>query len=414
MSEPSVSEQLIYDWNAEGRSGPLFPKKPEFDDETLRDGIQSPSVKDPSIEEKLEILHLMNALGITTANIGLPGAGQRAKEDVARLAREIVEQKLSIQANCACRTVQADIEPVVDVSQQVGMPIEVYTFIGSSGIRQFAENWDIDYILRTSEKAIAYAVREGMNVAYVTEDTTRARPADLEKLFRHAIDLGARRLVLCDTVGHATPEGAKNLVRWAAALVASTGQDVKLDWHGHNDRGLGLPNALAALEAGVDRVHGSALGVGERVGNAAMDQLLLNLKLLGAIDQDLTQLVAYCEAVSKACAWPIPWNYPLAGRDAFRTATGVHAAAIVKALNLNDVELADRVYSGVPAGWFGKHQEIEVGHMSGKSNVKAWLAAHGHAYDEGVATAILAAAKDTDHTLSTEEIEAIIRRHPAG
>ncbi|MCB9651168.1 MAG: 2-isopropylmalate synthase [Deltaproteobacteria bacterium] len=414
MSEKSVSQELIYDWNEVRRSGPLLPKKPEFDDETLRDGIQSPSVKDPTIEQKVRILHLMNDLGITTANIGLPGAGPRAKEDVTRLAHEIVDHKLSIKANCACRTVRADIEPVVDVSQATGLPLEVYTFIGSSGIRQFAENWTLDYILKTSEKAIAYAVGEGMDVSYVTEDTTRARPEDLDKLFRHAIDLGVKRLVLCDTVGHATPDGTRNLVRWTQELVASTGKDVKLDWHGHNDRGLGLTNAIAALEAGVDRVHGSAMGVGERVGNAPMDQILLNLKLLGAIDQDLTKLVEYCEAVSEACAWPIPWNYPLAGRDAFRTATGVHAAAIVKAFNMNDIELADRVYSGVPAGLFGKHQEIEVGHMSGKSNVKAWLAAHGHEYDDDVATAILAAAKDTDHTLSTAEIEAIIARQKAG
>lgn len=414
MSEKSVSQELIYDWNEVRRSGPLLPKKPEFDDETLRDGIQSPSVKDPTIEQKVRILHLMNDLGITTANIGLPGAGPRAKEDVTRLAREIVDHKLSIKANCACRTVRADIEPVVDVSQATGLPLEVYTFIGSSGIRQFAENWTLDYILKTSEKAIAYAVGEGMDVSYVTEDTTRARPEDLDKLFRHAIDLGVKRLVLCDTVGHATPDGTRNLVRWTQELVASTGKDVKLDWHGHNDRGLGLTNAIAALEAGVDRVHGSAMGVGERVGNAPMDQILLNLKLLGAIDQDLTKLVEYCEAVSEACAWPIPWNYPLAGRDAFRTATGVHAAAIVKAFNMNDIELADRVYSGVPAGLFGKHQEIEVGHMSGKSNVKAWLAAHGHEYDDDVATAILAAAKDTDHTLSTAEIEAIIARQKTG
>ena len=413
MSEQSVSQGLIYDWNEVRRSGPIFPKKPEFDDETLRDGIQSPSVRDPSIEEKVRILHLMNDLGITTANIGLPGAGARAKEDVARLAGEIVAHRLAIQANCAARTVQADIEPVVDVSQATGLPIEVYTFIGSSGIRQFAENWDVDYILKTSEKAIVFAVQEGMDVAYVTEDTTRARPGDLDRLFRHAIDLGVKRLVLCDTVGHATPDGARNLVAWTLALVASTGKDIKLDWHGHNDRGLGVPNALAALEAGVDRIHGSAMGIGERVGNAAMDQLLLNLKLLGAIDHDLTKLVAYCEAVSEACAWPIPWNYPLAGRDAFRTATGVHAAAIVKAFNLDDPELADRVYSGVPAGLFGKHQEIEVGHMSGKSNVKAWLAAHGHEYDEGLAQAILAEAKLTDHTLSTDELEAIIQRHRA-
>lgn len=411
MTSEAQGRDLIYDWNEVQRTGPTFPKVPEFDDETLRDGIQSPSVKDPEIEHKLEILHLMNDLGITTANIGLPGAGLRAQEDVARIAREIVDQKLSVQANCAARTVQQDIEPIVAVSQQVGLPIEVYTFIGSSPIRQFTEGWDVDHILKTAEKAIGYAVGEGMSVAFVTEDTTRSAPADLDRLFRRAIEMGVRRLVLCDTCGHSTPDGARNLVHWTRNLIAGTGEDVKIDWHGHNDRGFGVLNCLAALEAGADRLHGCALGIGERVGNAAMDQLLFNLKLLGAIDNDLTKLMDYVTKVSEACDWPIPWNYPLAGRDAFRTATGVHASAIVKALERDDVWLADRVYSGVPAQLFGKRQEIEIGHMSGKSNVKAWLKQHDYAYDDDLCQAILAAAKKTDHTLSTDEVKAVIAAH---
>lgn len=406
---------LIYDWNEVRHRRPAFPLKVEFDDETLRDGIQSPSVKDPTIEQKLELLHLMDDLGITTANIGLPGAGKRAQEDVARLAREIRDHKMNIQANCACRTVEADIKPIVEVTQETGVPIEVYTFIGTSPIRQYAEKWDIDHICKTSEKAIRFAVDNNMDVAYVTEDTTRSKPSDLDKIFRNAIDCGARRLVLCDTVGHSTTDGATNLVVWTLNIIEAMGMagQVKVDWHGHNDRGLGVVNAMAAARAGAHRIHGTALGVGERVGNAAMDQLLVNLKLLEVIDNDLTHLVKYCEKVSAYCEWPIPWNYPLAGRDAFRTATGVHASAIVKALDRDDVWLADRVYSGVPAHLFGKTQEIDIGHMSGRSNVKAWLKTHGHSYDDGLAQAILAKAKSTDHTLEVAEIEAVISAHQA-
>lgn len=408
MTERSEANDLIYDWNEQRRKRLTFDKKVEFDDETLRDGIQSPSVADPTIEQKLELLHLMDRLGITTADIGLPGAGRRAKEDVERLAREIVDSKLSIQANCACRTVQADIEPIAEVSQATGLPLEVYTFIGSSPIRQYTEGWDVDHIRKTSEKAIDYAVAEGLDVAYVTEDTSRSNPKDLDKLFRHAIDHGVKRLVLCDTVGHATPEGARRLVSWTLDLIEATGEDVKIDWHGHNDRGLAVINALAAADSGADRLHGTAVGIGERVGNASMDQLLFNLKLLGAIDNDLTHLVEYTERAAEYCGWTIPWNYPLSGRDAFRTATGVHASAIVKALDRDDIELADRVYSGVPAHLFGKTQQIEVGHMSGKSNVKAWLKTHGYAYDESLAQRILARAKSTNHTLTDEEIKAVI------
>jgi 2-isopropylmalate synthase len=402
---------LIYDWNEIKRRGPVLPKKPEFDDETLRDGIQSPSIVDPSIEDKLSILHLQESLGITTADIGLPGAGPRAYNDVLRLAQEIATQKLKIQANCACRTVVADIKPIIDVSQKAGIPVEVYTFIGSSPIRQYAENWDVDHILKTSEEAIKFAVKEGMDVAYVTEDTTRSRPDHLDRIFRHAINLGVKRLVLCDTVGYATPDGIFNLIDWTRSLINGMGADVKIDWHGHNDRGLGVTNAIFALEAGADRVHGTALGIGERVGNAALDQVLLNLKLLGAIDNDLTHLVAYCREVSRACRWPIPKNYPLAGEDAFRTATGVHASAIVKAFERNEPWLADRVYSGVPASWFGKEQEIEIGPMSGMSNVRFWLKQRRFEFEEELARKILARAKTSSRTLEEWEINEVIRDH---
>lgn len=405
----STGSDLVYDWNEVRRRGPVLTKKPEFDDETLRDGIQSPSVVDPSIEDKLEILHLQAAIGVTTSDIGLPGAGPRAFADVLRLAKEIADQRLPIQANCACRTVRADIEPVVEVSQKAGIPIEVYTFIGSSPIRQYAESWSVDHILETSEKAIRFAVEQGMEVAYVTEDTTRSNPQDLDRLFRHAIGLGVKRLVICDTVGHSTPDGIFNIIQWTQGLIAGIGADVKIDWHGHNDRGLGVTNAIHALEAGADRVHGTCLGIGERVGNAALDQVLLNLKLLGQIDNDLTQLLEYCRVVSRACEWPIPRNYPLAGADAFRTATGVHAAAIVKAFDRDDTWLADRVYSGVPAGLFGKEQEIEIGPMSGMSNVRYWLRHRGRDFDETLARAILDRAKQSDRTLTDDEIEAVLQ-----
>ena len=401
---------LIYDWNEIKRRGPITKKTIEFDDETLRDGVQSPSVADPTTHDKLEILHLQASLGITTSNIGLPGAGPRALEDVRALANEIVKEKLPIQANCACRTLVQDIRPIVEVTQNIGLPLEVYTFIGSSPIRQYAESWDVDHILKTSEDAIRFAVQEGMNVAFVTEDTTRSRPDHLDKLFRHAISLGVKRLVICDTVGHSTPDGIFNLLDWTKSLIAGTGEDIKIDWHGHNDRGLGVTNAIYAIEAGADRVHGTCLGIGERVGNAAIDQVLMNLKLLGLIDNDLTQLVNYCRVVSRACYWPIPKNYPLAGEDAFRTATGVHASAIVKAIDRKDEWLADRVYSGVPAGMFGRRQHIEIGPMSGMSNVRHWLQEHRFDAGEDVAKAILTRAKRSNRTLEDSEIVDVIER----
>ncbi|MFZ5470669.1 MAG: LeuA family protein [Myxococcota bacterium] len=408
-SAPARDEgAIIHDWNAL-RPSPR-PEHPfDFNDETLRDGVQSPSVVDPSVEDKKELLELMHDVGVRTADIGLPGAGKRAFDDVVALAKHIQKKKLSIAPNCAARTVLADIAPVAEAAQRAGQPIAVYTFIGSSPIRQWAEEWSLELIRKMSADAISFAVKQGLKVAYVTEDTTRSSPLALEVLFRSAIDHGASRLVLCDTVGHATPLGVRALVEWTRSLIASTGAEVKIDWHGHNDRGLAVVNAIAALEAGAHRLHACGLGVGERVGNTSMDLLLLNLKLMGWIDQDLSALVPYVKKVSEATQVAIPVNYPLSGADAFRTATGVHAAAIIKAKKKGDDWLADRVYSGVPAGEFGKAQEIEVGHMSGMSNVRFWLEQRKLSVSDEVQRAILAKAKGCAWTLTEQEILEVIR-----
>jgi 2-isopropylmalate synthase len=366
-------------------------------------------VEDPGIESKLELLHLMDAIGIHVADIGLPGSSQRAFEDVLRMCKEITDNKLRIGVACAGRTVVSDITPMIEISQRAGIPVEIYTFIGSSPIRQYAEGWDIDLILQRSAEAIDVGVKAGLSVAYVTEDTTRSRPEVLATLFKMAIDHGASRICLCDTVGHATPDGVHNLINFTKSVIIGAGAKLGIDWHGHNDRGLALENALWALEFGADRVHGTALGVGERVGNAQMELILLNLKLLGLLEsQDLTKLIRYCEVAAESVGWQVPINYPLVGRDAFRTATGVHAAAIIKAQKKGDRWLADRVYSGVPAGMFGREQEICVGYMSGASNVSHWLRRHDIEPNEELVEAILAKAKSENHILSDEEIRAVV------
>lgn len=399
---------LIYDWNRAG--GAVFPARGtvELDDETLRDGLQSPSVKSPSIDQKLKILHLMEALGINSADIGLPGAGPHVVETATRLAREIVESGMKLRPNCAARTVAADIVPIIEISRKVGVGIDVACFIGSSPIRQYAEDWDLDRMVRLTEDAVSLAVREGLPVMYVTEDTTRAQPEHIRQLYTTAIRAGARRVCVCDTVGHATPNGVRNLIRFVSDLVNEVNPEVKIDWHGHQDRGLGVTNALWALEAGAHRVHACALGIGERVGNTPMDQLLVNLQLLGWINRDLSRLNDYCALVSEATGVRIPDNYPVVGRDAFRTGTGVHAAAIIKARKKGDDWLADRVYSGVPAGMVGRHQIIEVGPMSGVSNVQCWLENHGIEPRPELVDAIFRRAKESNQVLPDEEILAVV------
>jgi isopropylmalate/homocitrate/citramalate synthase len=408
---------LIYDWNSIPGAEFKPPKCVLLNDETLRDGLQSPSVKDPPIEEKLKILHLMENLGINSLDIGLPGAGPRAVADVERLAREIADCRMKIRPNCAARTHENDIRPIAEISQRVGIPIAVACFIGSSPIRRYTENWTDDFLAVTTEKAVIYSRSLGLDVMYVTEDTSRCDPETVKRLYSTAIDCGATAIVVCDTVGHATPSGVQALIRFILdEVVRPSGANVRVDWHGHSDRGLAVANSLAALAAGADCVHGTALGIGERVGNTQMDQMLVNLKLMGIspwAEQDLTQLKEYCLTASEATGVPIPRNYPVLGDDAFRTATGVHAAAVIKAFKKGDTELANTVYSGVPAHYFGLQQIIEIGPMSGKSNVIFWLESRRIPVSDELVERIFQQAKSSDRCLTEEEILACCRQASA-
>ncbi len=399
---------LIFDWNR--LDDFAFRHKPtlELNDESLRDGLQSPSVRDPLLPQKIRLLHLMEDLHVDAVDLGLPGAGVNSVEHIETLMREIIDQKMRIRPNCAVRTVISDIQALVEISNRTGRPIEAATFIGSSPIRQYVEDWSLDRLLRLTEEAVTFAVKNGLPVMYVTEDTTRAHPDTVRQLYQTAIRAGATRICVCDTVGHATPIGVRALLRHVQAVIAEVNPDVKIDWHGHSDRGLAIPNTMMAIASGVDRVHATGLGIGERCGNTPMDQLMVNLALEGIFDGSLEKLSEYVHLISEATGVPIPLNYPVFGADAFRTATGVHAAAIVKALRKGDRWLADRVYSGVPAAMVGENQTLEIGYMSGRSNVDFWLESHGYASTPELIEHILRAAKKSPRVLTDEEIHGLV------
>ena len=406
--KPHDPNALIHDWNTEGADivGGL---NVTFDDESLRDGLQSPSVQDPPIADKLGILHLMERLGIHSADVGLPAAGPRAYEDTLALARETVTAKLKLRPNAAARTLVKDIQPIADISAKIGRPVEVAMFIGSSPIRFYTENWEMKDVLARAEEAVTFSVKNGLPVMFVTEDTTRATPDAIRAVYQAAIRAGARRITIADTVGHSTPSGVVSILRYVRHVATEAGgPDILIDWHGHNDRGLGVINAITAALSGANQIHGTALGIGERCGNAAMDQILVNLKLLGLIRNDLSCLLEYCERVSRATGIDIPVNYPVVGRDAFRTATGVHAAAVVKAARRGDDWLADRVYSGVPAEMVGRTQMIEIGPMSGVANVSYWLSSRGYDPAPELVDKIFQEAKQSKAVLTDNEIERII------
>jgi 2-isopropylmalate synthase len=401
---PARTAELLHDWN----QTPRLQQRPGVVDETLRDGLQSPSAADPPFAKKVELLERAAALGVDCFALGFPASRQRQFDDALGLARHAARERLPIELCCAARTLPSDIRPVAEIAQRSGLPLQIGLFIGSSPIRRYTESWSLEQILRLSEEAVGFAVSEGLSVLYVTEDSTRSPPEALEKLYSTAIRAGAQRICVADTVGHATPEGAGRIVGFAHRLAASLEPTIGVEWHGHRDRGLDVANCLAAWSAGAERCHGTALGIGERAGNAPIEQLLVNLALLGWRQLELANLPGYVQAAAEALGVLIPEQQPVVGRDAFRTATGAHAAAVGKALALGDPWVADRVFSGVPAALVGRVQELEIGPGSGEASVVAWLAARGIPAETRAIAAVLAVAKQGDSVLSEAAVLGIV------
>ena len=407
------TSELIYDWNVIdyeiNRNPANHPHDLWFDDETLRDGLQSPSARNPTIEEKKELLTYMEKLGIQKVDLGLPGAGPFHREHINAMLSHIIENDFEIRPGAAVRTLMQDIEPLVEMQENHGISIQASAFLGTSPIRQYTEGWTMDKLISTMEKAVSYAVENEVPVMFVTEDTTRSNPDDVKAIYHRAMELGVRRLCVCDTCGHVTPNGVKKLLNFIDEEVIKDGgykrHEIEVNWHGHQDRGLGVANNIAAVEAGADVIHGTALGVGERAGNAPLDQTLVNLKLMGVIDNDLTLLDEYTRTANKYIEVPLPRNYPVFGDDAFETGTGVHASAVIKAMRKGDDWLADRVYSGVPAGDFGLKQIIRIGHMAGRSNIIWWLEQNGYEVSDELVSHLFEIAKSQRRNMLDSEVE---------
>ena len=408
--------ELIYDWNTIdyeiARNPSNHPHGVWFDDETLRDGLQSPSARNPEIEQKIELIDYMEKLGIQKVDLGLPGAGPFHIGHIDAMLTHMGENGYELRPGCAVRTVVSDIEPLVELQAKHERQIQASAFLGTSPIRQFAEGWTMERILSTAEKAVTFAVDNDIPVMFVTEDTTRSKPEDIKAVYTRAIELGADRICVCDTCGHVTPNGVRKLLTFIQdEVIPDAGvkrADIEVNWHGHQDRGLGVANNLAAVEAGADVIHGTALGVGERAGNAPLDQTLVNLSLMGVIDNDLTALNDYMRKAHEYIEVALPHNYPVFGEDAFETGTGVHASAVIKAIKKGDQWLADRVYSGVPAQDFGLEQVIRIGHMSGRSNIIWWLQQNGYEVDDDMVAHLFEVAKGQRRMMSDEEVHAAI------
>jgi len=411
----SNKNRLIFDWN---EKNPRYPfriknsrlnKKVELNDETLRDGLQATYIKHPTLNQKIHLLELMEKLGIESANIGFPVSGSTQKGDIIKLINFASRNKLNIGLECGGRVVLKDVEEIVDVSQRTGKKLEAGLFIGSSKIRHLVEKWDLKDMTSKIEESISFAKRNNLSVMFVTEDTTRAFPKTIDSLYKCAINNGADRICVSDTVGHANPWSTYQLLSYIKDKIIR-GQDIKLDWHGHNDRGLAVANSLSAAYAGADRIQATALGVGERAGNTSMVELIINLQLENFIDKKLEFLDGYARYASKILGHAIQSNYPIVGRDVFKTATGVHASAIKKALEMGDDHIAGIVYSAIDPRTFGREVEILIGPMSGKANVEYVLTKLNFQIDAKVVEFILTKTKTERRMLSEREVEMIYRQ----
>ncbi len=364
--------ELIHDWNADGARP---TRRLELVDETLRDGLQCPSVTDPPIEKKIEILRLMVALGIQNVDIGLPGAGGVVNQHVETLLRVIKDEKLPIRANCAARTVVRDIAPVAEIQQRVGHPLAVSMFIGSSAIRQYAENWTLDKMLQSASEALAFARKEWIPIIFVTEDTTRAHPKTIAALYNLAMDFGAKSLIACDTCGHATPSGVTRLVKYVKGLVAKRRSAARVEWHGHMDRGLGVINSIAAAAAGADRIHGTGLGIGERAGNTPLEEVVMAIHVHGEAmgvhtHVDTRGIHPISRKVAERSGIGVAANKAVVGRNAFRHASGIHQDGVVKFRET--YEVLDPAAVGNERG-----SEIVLGKLSGRAGFRARAAELG-------------------------------------
>jgi 2-isopropylmalate synthase len=410
--------ELIYDWNSVdyeiSRDSTKHPHGIWFDDETLRDGLQSPSARNPKIEQKLELIDYMEKLGIQKVDLGLPGAGPSHIGHIDSMLKHMTENSYDLRPGCAVRTLVSDIEPLVDLQAKFERQIQASAFLGTSPIRQYTEGWNMEKILSTAEKAVTFAVDNDIPVMFVTEDTTRSKPSEIKQVYSRAIELGADRICICDTCGHVTPNGVKKLLSFIQEeVIPDSGvkrRDIEVNWHGHQDRGLGVANNLAAVESGADVIHGTALGVGERAGNAPLDQTLVNLSLMGVINNDLKSLNNYIKKAHEYIEVDLPKNYPVFGKDAFETGTGVHASAVVKAMKKGDHWLADRIYSGVPAQEYGLEQKIRIGHMSGRSNIIWWLNKNEYKITDELLQYLFDIAKSQTRLMEDEEVHSAISK----
>ncbi|MDE7432358.1 MAG: LeuA family protein [Lachnospiraceae bacterium] len=396
--------KYIYEWNDDC----FFDRRIKVHDETLREGIQNLGT-DITLKEKKAYIDSISRLPVASICLGYPASSKKIYDEIDLLIPYIQAKKSNISISCAARTTIGDIEPIARLSQKYGCNIKVNAFIGTSQIRQYIEQWDIRHICSLVREAVNYANLNGIETCIITEDSTRTSPEILKTVYLTAIESGCKNICFCDTVGYADCTGIKKLFKFVHKEIIKNNDQILIEWHGHNDRGMALENALIAALIGANMIHTTSFGIGERCGNTPLELFLLNLAVMGDIrmSDSLKMITDHCRKISELFNWQIPNNYPVWGENSFSTVSGIHAAAIYKALDMEG-NLGEKVYSFIEPSILGRHQEIKINYMSGKSNILYWMKKNMIKPDDKLVEDILKKAKTSTTPLSDETIWAII------
>ena len=370
--------KLLTDWNEKKT---FKNKSIVIEDDTLRDGLQSALLRIPNYFEKKELVTLAHASRIKYVMLGFPGASEDAYHECRLLVQFIRDMQWPLVPRLLGRANQSDMAAICRLQEETGVPLQADFFINICALRLKVEGWNLATITQMIHQASEQLDRHGVSYSISLEDATRSDTSIIEKMLCTIVNTKAIAIVLCDTVGACLPSGVANLLRFVKKTIAAHNSHIFQWWHGHNDRGLALANALCALDHGIDGISGTFLGIGERSGNICIEQIMLHLNQYYGSAYCLDSARQYCSLLSRYTEYTMPINQPLFGNQSFTTTAGTHIRALEKAKRFG-TGAHDLLYSSVAAHDLGRQQQIMLGPMSGRSAVKSVLEQIGESYDE--------------------------------
>jgi len=367
-------ESLVKDYLAASGIPATLPKTFLLWDETMRDGEQTPGVSF-SPEEKLELATMMSGMGVDIMDVGIPVVSAEEHRGVKLVANAGLEASILAAARAVRRDVEACVECGVD---------EVSVFIACSDLHlKYKLQMTREQVLEKSVAECEYAKDHGLKVTFVTEDTFRADMDYVVELYNANIDAGAERIVFADTVGLMTPAAMK----WWLEQVKPRLKPAQLSVHCHDDFGLAVANSLAAMEAGVEVPHVCVNGIGERSGNASLEELVLLLETLYHYDTgiDTSKLYSLSRRVEELTGIPVAVNKSVVGYNAFSHESGIHADGVIK---------HSWTYEPIQPETIGRERRFIFGKHTGSTAVEDKLTKHGVAFTKEQLQVLLTGIKE--------------------